>query len=69
MTSYIELSLVRTLSNKTEDLLRNYIHIFLLLLGSTENEDNPLLMIDSNTSTLLLAVLAVIMIFISGFIP
>ena len=39
------------------------------VLGPSENEDNPLLQIDSNTSTLFLAVLAVIMIFISGFIP
>ena len=37
--------------------------------GPSENEDNPLLVIDSSTSTLFLAVLAVLMIFVSGFIP
>ena len=54
----------------------NFLDFFSLILGSesqvlgpSENEDNPLLEIDSNTSTLFLAVLAVIMIFISGFIP
>ena len=53
-----------------------FLRFFSLILGSesqvlgpSENEDNPLLEIDSNTSTLFLAVLAVIMIFISGFIP
>ena len=54
----------------------NFLDFFSLILGSESqvlgpsgNEDNPLLEIDSNTSTLFLAVLAVIMIFISGFIP
>ena len=55
----------------------NFLNFFSLILGLeesqvlglSENEDNPLLEIDSNTSTLFLAVLAVIMIFISGFIP